>query len=1219
MWCAAGFAVEKELQVSFSPLRRYLGLWLAISSFFTLAASCRLPAQEARWKELNSQVEQLYQENKYSAAIPLAQETLRVAEDTFLPGDPNVATSLNDLAALYLALGRYNEAEPLFKRALAIDEKALGPDDPGLATDLGNLAALYKKQGRYSEAESLYKRSLELRERVLGPEHPDVARSLFILAELYDDQGRKADAEPLYRRALAVREKTFAPDHPAVTQSLNSLAVLYYGQGRYAEAEPFFKRILAIDEETLRPGDQMIAADLNNLSALYHKQGRYSEAEPLDKRALAIREKVLGPDDPDVARSLNSLAALRSYQGRYAEAEPLFKRALAIWEKTLGTDDPMVASSLDNLATVQMKLGHYAEAEPLYKRALAICEKVFGPDHSEVAQPSANLAALYADWGRYAEAEPLEKRALAIREKTLGPNHPDVAQSLNNLGTLYEGQGRYAEAEPLFTRALAIREKALGSDDPDVAMSLNNLARVYDDQGGWVLAAPLLKRALAIDEKALGPEHAEVATVLNSLASVYEQWDNYAEAVPLCQRALAIQEKVFGRNHPNVAQSLNNLAVMYDKQGRYLEEEPLLQRALAIRENAVGPDDPIVATALINLASHFHAEGQPAQAITYFDRAFETLARQFEYYFTYMSEKERLAFLATMQNNLPEYMSLCFSYHEQFPELVGKAYDTVLWQKGFIAQSVAALRAKILAGGDADALRMLEELTSKKGALATLAASPPEADTQKQAARRAQITQLENEANELEKDLVRRSGALADKKQLAHVTWQQVRDALKPDEAAVEIVRFPFYDGKKWTGANEYVALIVRPESKQPQFVVLGEAEELEGDALRDYRRRVGLRANGTARGFEVGTVQNESPDATSKVTFYDAFWKPLEPGLKNIHRVYFSSDGVLNQLALGVVPDNSGQLLMEKYDLRMVSSTKDLLRQTRASTNNTAVVIGNPLFDLDETKQRAAVLALQQTEHDEKTLETADATKAEVVKVASSGPLSRDLRGGALNPLPGTQEEVETVSKLLKGQHWEVAIFTQENALEERVKRIKGPRVLHLATHGFFESDQQWKQKDLAREQGEESGPRLEDPMLRSGLYLTGASRTLEGKAPLAGMDDGVLTAYEATQLNLQGTELVVLSACETGLGESQNGEGVFGLRRALQEAGAETVLMSMWSVPDQETQELMTLFYQKWLGGKEKHEALREAQSELRGSVKARYGRDLAYYWGAFVLVGR
>jgi len=324
----------------------------------------------------------------------------------------------------------------------------------------------------------------------------------------------------------------------------------------------------------------------------------------------------------------------------------------------------------------------------------------------------------------------------------------------------------------------------------------------------------------------------------------------------------------------------------------------------------------------------------------------------------------------------------------------------------------------------------------------------------------------------------------------------------------------------------------------------------------------------------------------------------------------------VLNQVALGVVPDNAGQLLMEKYDLRIVSSTKDVLREKRAVAGNAAVVMGNPLFDLDEARQRVAVRALQQTEQTEK---TEKAAAAEPVAVLSTGQRSRDLRGGALNPLPGTQKEAEAVSNLLKEQHCGVELYTQQNALEERVKRVQSPRVLHLATHGFFESDQERKQKDLREGLGEERASGLEDPMLRSGLYLTGANRTLEGRKTPADMDDGVLTAYEATQLNLQGTELVVLSACETGLGESQNGEGVFGLRRALQEAGAETVLMSMWSVPDQETQELMTLFYRRWLGGKDKHEALREAQSELRATVKARYGRDLAYYWGAFVLVGR
>jgi CHAT domain-containing protein/Tfp pilus assembly protein PilF len=952
-------------------------------------------------------------------------------------------------------------------------------------------------------------------------------------------------------------------------EELNAQVVRLYQQGKYAEAIPIARESLRVAEATFELEHLNVETSLYNLASLYDKQGRYAEAEPLYKRALAIREKALGPDHPDVAASLNNLASLYNKQGRYAEAEPLYKRSLAAKEKALGPDDSDAALSLNDLALLYYKQGRYAEAEPLYKRALAIFEKALGPDHPDVAASLNNLAMLYEKQGRYAEAEPLYERAVAIREKALGPDHPAVATLLSNLGSLYDGQGRCSEAEPLYKRALAIREKALGPDHPDVAVSLSNLAMLYDKQG------------------------------------------RYAEAEPLCRRALAIREKALGFDHADVAMSLNNLALLDYKQGRFAEAEPLSRRALAIQEKALGLDHPDMALSLNNRAILFYAWAQPAQATAFFDRAFETYAKEFQYYFTYMSEKERLAYLATVQHRFPIYFSFCFTYRQQVPGLAGKMYDTVLWQKGFIAQSVAALRAKIQAGGDPEALHLLDLLTQKKSELAKLATAPPEGEVQKQAARRAQIAQLEKKADDLEKDLVRRFGALAEEKRLAHVTWQQVRDALKPDEAAVEIVRFQFHDGKRWTDRTEYIALVIRPGSTQPQFVVLGEAKELEGDPLRDYRLRAGLSESRSIRGVKVAGEEIRTKVAAPRTSFYQAFWKPLDPLLGSARRVYVSTDGVLNQVALGVVADNGGQLLMEKYDLRILSSTKDLLRQRRASGGNTAVVMGNPVFGLDEAQQRVAVRALQQTEK-------AKAAPVEAVSVAAAGSRSRDLRGGTLNPLPGTQEEVETVSMLLEGQHWEVGLYTGENALEERVKGVRSPRVLHLATHGFFESDQERKQKDLAGGLGEERASGLEDPMLRSGLYLTGANRTLGGKTP-ADMDDGVLTAYEATQINLQGTEMVVLSACETGLGESQNGEGIFGLRRALQEAGAEMVLMSMWSVPDRETQELMTLFYQKWLGGKDKHEALQEAQSELRATVKARYGRDLPYYWGAFVLVGR
>jgi len=216
---------------------------------------------------------------------------------------------------------------------------------------------------------------------------------------------------------------------------------------------------------------------------------------------------------------------------------------------------------------------------------------------------------------------------------------------------------------------------------------------------------------------------------------------------------------------------------------------------------------------------------------------------------------------------------------------------------------------------------------------------------------------------------------------------------------------------------------------------------------------------------------------------------------------------------------------------------------------------------------------------------------------------------------LPGTATEVQSIRELLREKNWNVSSYQGEQALEEVVKKAASPRVLHLATHGFFMADE--PAKAGTRGGGQSSGE--EDPMLRSGLFFAGADRTLNMEAPIDGMENGVLTAYEATALNLQGTELVVLSACETARGHVQYGEGVFGLGRALQEAGAEAVLMSLWSVPDQETQELMTQFYTNWLGGMDEPEALRRAEITEREVVKARYGKDLPYYWGAFVLVSR
>jgi CHAT domain-containing protein len=348
--------------------------------------------------------------------------------------------------------------------------------------------------------------------------------------------------------------------------------------------------------------------------------------------------------------------------------------------------------------------------------------------------------------------------------------------------------------------------------------------------------------------------------------------------------------------------------------------------------------------------------------------------------------------------------------------------------------------------------------------------------------------------------------------------------------------------------------------------------------------------------------------------------------------------------------------------------------RAQSAPAQKTALLIGNPLFDLSAEQQVAAERKLATDVANGVLMAPAAAQPSHSLDSDSAHLLasgrSRDMAAGQkLPPLPGTGAEVAAIAALMESAGWKTELFTEQMALKRVVAEARSPRVVHLATHGFFLPDQQVEagQQPGLTPSGPQAGagsnadgnaasgagPRasaafsasgFEDPMLRSGLYFAGANRTLAGEASPQGaatgtgkggtngvataaddvagnaVDNGVLTALEAGNLDLTGTELVVLSACNTGQGEVKNGEGVFGLRRALEEAGAQSVMMSLWSVPDKETLELMKLFYAKWLAGTEKHEALKQAQLEMRQRVRSEHdGHDLPYYWAAFVLVGK
>ncbi|HLA26546.1 MAG TPA: tetratricopeptide repeat protein [Syntrophales bacterium] len=1111
---------------------------------------------------------------------PVKRDALKAAETEL-----KKAEALNQQAFELKKQGSYPEAIKIAEKALAIYEKALGPDHLYTAIVLHNMATLYISLGAYDKAEPLYQRSLAIREKALGPDHPDTASSLNNLATFYLNLGAYEKAEPLYQRSLAISEKALGSEHPDTASSLQGLATLYVNLGAYDKAEPLLRRSLAIKERALGPDHPHTATSLNNLASLYYSMGVYDKAEPLYQRSLAIREKALGQDHLDTASSLNNLATLYLNLGAYDKAEPLYQRSLVIREKALGPDHLDTATSLNSLASLYYSMGVYEKAEPLLRRSLAINEKALGPDHPETASSLNNLATLYANLGAYDKAEHLYQRSLVIREKALGPDHPDTASSLNGIARIYETMGAYDKAEPLLRRSLAIREKALGPDHPDTASSLNSLASLYYSMGVYEKAEPLLRRSLAINEKALGPDHPETARALHSLASLYCSMGVYEKAEPLLRRSLAINEKALGLDHPHTASSLQGLGTLYANLGAYDKAEHLYQRSLVIREKALGPDHPDTASSLNSLALLYALKGRSDEALTLIERAQGIDKKRIEQILGFASVTQQTQFLATREDDFFVYLSLILQRFPDNRKAIRNALDSWLSRKGILLEAQKRIQDVLVGGDNPQAQEIFAKLIGIRQELARLILGGPEKE--RPDAYQKRMADLANQKETLEGQLSRLSQAFAQQRKTRIATPSSVASALPNGAVLVDMARIRNYDFKsdKW-GASRYLAFAL-PAGKDSDvsLVDLGDADSIDRKAAA----------------FKKSLENSKAlPDVLAKQSndLYGLIFAPLKSALGKSRQIFLSPDGSLNLIPFEVLRDDTGRYLIETHTFRYVSAGRDIAGYGMIKEKGQkALLIGDPDFDL----------------------------AAGTITEAGERPLtrSRQMQGLSFSQLPGTKEEVEAIAALLGRAASDT--YTGARARESVLIQSKSPRLLHLATHGFFLSDQDWSSLMDEKSRGisitakkAPSGKkpvRIENPFLRAGLALAGANRSLAHE----GVTEGILTAEKILALNLRGTDMVVLSACETGVGDVKNGEGVYGLRRAFTQAGAKSLVMSLWSVPDRETKELMVSFYKNLQSGKiNRAEALRQAALKQRETVKTRYGHDSPYYWGAFVFLG-
>jgi CHAT domain-containing protein/tetratricopeptide (TPR) repeat protein len=956
---------------------------------------------------------------------------------------------------------------------------------------------------------------------------------------------------------VEIWKATVGENHPAFAQSLVGLASICHAVGRYPEAETLAQQALRIEQ-----GHGLVRADtLTSLASVLESLGRYEQAEGILRRAIETTRAALGEEHPEFATSLNNLGLLCRTTGHFGEAGRLLQQALEIRRKTLGDCHPLVATSLNSLADLHLATGDYVEAEREFHKALELRRSLLGNRHVDVATSLSNLAALYLDLGDDVGGEALMVEALQIRRMTLGEAHPHVALLLNNLACVYLARGDRARAQEHFERALSIRMDVLGESHPLCAESLGGRAAVHWMAGEYNDAEQRYRRVLAIFREVYGEQHPLAAKTAASLGALYYANGRYELAESHLQQSLASQRSGLADQHPDIVSTLRHLGAVCAATTRTTEALRLLREAAALEDRTIGQGLAIG------------------------------------------SERQRLGFLQSAELHVHMFLSLVWRLMPDSAEAVGAALDLIFRRKGVGMEALASQRSAILCGRYPHLKGQLYDLDSLRMQIAQQTLDGPGLEPVD--IHRQRLAEWNARREWLEAELARQIPELNLEMRLREANCHTVAAALPPGSVLIDFIRFHQFDfhavparGEAQWKPPRYLAFVLTAgKPSDVRMIDLGEAEKLEG-LVADYRAAV--TGQGAQRGVSVvpAKMVDQRTLAASR-TLCAAVFDRLTPPVGSSRRLLIAPDGDLCRLPFETLPLENGRYVIDEYQVSYLGCGRDALRFGTQTSGHASepLVVADPDFDL-----------------------AAPAPAADQPQAAAHHRRSRDLDPQTLRfeRLPGTRVEGERIGTLLGVRPWLGGM-----ALDGRLKsRCRSPRILHLATHGFFLENQRNEPNKQpgpwgaiasgATTTGRLSGPFLENPLLRSGLALAGAETWRQGGRPPAEAEDGLLTAEDVSRLDLSATELAVLSACDTGLGEIRTGEGVFGLRRAFILAGARTLVMSLWKVPDDQTQELMIDFHRRLLAGESRAESLRQAQL----SLKARHPN--AYYWGAFICQG-
>ncbi len=941
---------------------------------------------------------------------------------------------------------------------------------------------------------------------------------------------------------------------------INYKAFCFYKLGEWQVADSLYHKAVDIATQTGNTNTVDFATLLADLMAQCGRMGKYDEALDVGERALKIQTEILGETHQKTLRTRRNIGLVYESMGQLDKGRDTYLECLAVFDHNNLPKDLTYASLNRDVAMLIVSSGQFSASKPYFLKAVNLTKQLYGEVSDEYVQMFYSYCWMLNFSGSYVELEPLVTHLVELqRQLPNGENGEYMELGLNMLGVTKNMLGLHAEAIKTLLEAKKVAKVCCGSGFIQRAEVSTNLIHAYF-LDGQVEAA----YAEALEGNELDKEKAAQSMPVNLLemalrACTFGDLYKLADA----EQILAQIEDRVEWNQQNIVE-VRTTYLKAKAQVAFLKND--IPTAMVLLDSAIqntiatqGPNAPYVASLYTEKAtkyflSHLYEESLDALAKTIKINRFLIQPK-----LAILSDQERMQLADQLITESS--MLATIAWKNPGTNAAAQLFDLQLFTKNLLEKTTRKAAAQVQNSNDPDLKKSYTEwldVLEQVNFMLQDPAADPEA-----------IRQLQVSAESLEKNLVRKG--LAQVEPDKNIYWQDIRAALQPGEAAVDVRRFRLPGIDRITDTVLYAFSIIRPEYEAPKMIFIEKGNDLETFTFGQYQSDI-------KKIQEVGIIS------------YQKLWAQVAENLNGVKTVYFSPDGIYHKINLNTLRLPDGSSVIDHQSIKLVTNLSELLTKDKQKTKlqpGTAVLFGNPKFDNDLTVNNTSA----------ESSGTIPGTMRDLANAVTNGDFE-------IKPLPASEKEVNDIARKLTAHQWETKVFTQAQATEAAVKKLQHPSILHIATHGYF----------LNSAPATTSGsPRLPgagaNPALRSMLFFSGAANSISGEV-LQG-EDGILTAFEAAVLNLDGTELVVLSACNTGLGKIQNGEGVYGLQRAFRIAGAKSLIMSLWEVEDKATEQFMNNFYENWTSGMSKSAAFRKAQLAL----KAKYPQP--FYWGGFVLV--